>query len=302
MATRQLTWYPPAHTGLSPIVLNDQSAGFKVFKGSRGLGAVRYQLVTDDSVWSDGDTVDAAYVLPRSVMLPMEVRGGDRDEFLARLAALTAAMQTRAPGGRPAPGHLELAQHDGRRWRVACHYREGLPDEESVDTGGGTNWARFQVQLHAPDPFWYAAESTLLTWTYPDPVPFLGANFLPLRISPSSVLGPTEIVNPGSESALGVWRVTGPGSDFIATNEASGEVLRVAETIPTGQVLTIVTDPTIADIALQPAGTDWWDYLVDGSALWEIPPGTTSVDLTLTGAAAGSQIELEFYPRWGAPW
>lgn len=303
MATsRQITWYPPTHTGLDPIVLNDRAAGFEIFQGSRGLGAVRHQLVTDASVWSDGDTVDADYVLPRSIMLPMRVRGADRDEFLSRLAGLTAAMQTRAPGGRPAPGELELAQHDGRRFRVRCHYQEGLPDEETIDTGGSTNWARFQLQLHAPDAFWYAPDPVTLTWTWPAPVTFLGNPFLPLKISPSAVLGPAEIVNPGSEAALGVWRVTGPGSDFIATSGASDEVLQVTETIPGGQVLTIVTEPTAADISLQPAGTDWWNNLADGSTLWEIPPGTTPVDLTLTGGSAGSQIQLEFYPRYGAPW
>ncbi|GAB2964520.1 phage tail family protein [Saccharothrix stipae] len=302
MTSRQITWYPPAHTGLDPIVLTDRAAGYRVLKGSRGLGEVEHQLVTDASVWSDGDTVDADYALPRAPMLPMLVTGADRDEYLTRIRALAAAMRTRAPGGRPAPGELELAQHDGRRFRLRCHYRTGLPDHEEIDVGGDTTWARFGLQLYAPDPFWYAADPVTLSWESASPVAFLGADFLPLRISRSSVLGPTEIVNPGSEAALGVWRVTGPGSDFIATNEASGEVLRVTESIPGGQVLTIVTDPTIADISLQPAGTDWWDNLVDGSALWEIPPGTTSIDLTLTGATADSEIVLEFYPRYGAPW
>lgn len=300
--SRQLTWYPPAHTGLGPLALTDPAAGYRVLKGTRGLGAVEHQLVTDESVWSDGATVDADYVLPRSIMLPMWVDGGNRDQFLSRVAALTAAMQTRAPGGRPAYGELELAQHDGRRWRVRCHYQGGLPDEEVVESGGDTTWARFGLRLFAPDPYWYGPDAITLTWRAPAPVAFLGSNFLPLRISPSSVLGPTEIVNPGSEAALGVWRVTGPGSDFIATNNASGEVLRVTQAIPDGQALTIDTDPATADISLQPAGTDWWPYLADGSTLWEIPPGTTAVDLTLTGNTTASQIELEFYPRYGAPW
>jgi hypothetical protein len=298
--TRQLTWYPPAHTGLGPIVLTDKRSGFEVMKGSRGLGAVRHQLITDESVWADGDTVDDDYVPPRSVMLPMRITGTDRDEFLQRLALLTAAMQTRAPGRRPAPGELELAQHDGRRWRVRCHYQEGLPDEETVDTGGDTNWVRFQLQLHAPDPYWYAPEPITLSWDFDAPVPFLGDPFLPLQISPSQVIGATTIVNPGTETALGVWRVTRPGTDFIATNNTTGETLRVTQTIPSGQTLTIVTDP--ADIYLDPAGTDWWPHLVDGSTLWEIPPGETPISLTLSGAAAGSRVELEFYERRGAPW
>jgi hypothetical protein len=300
MASRQITWYPPEHTGLAPIVLTDRAAGYSVLKGMRGLGAVEHQLVTDESVWADGATVDADYVLPRSIMLPMHAIGADRDEFLARLATLTAAMRTRAPGARPTYGELELAQHDGRRWRVRCHYQGGLPDEETIESGGDTNWVRFQLRLFAPDPYWYAPEPTVLSWDFDEPAAFLGDPFLPLQLSPSQVLGDATIVNPGTESALGTWRITQPGTDFIAANTTTGETLRVTATIPSGQTLTIVTDPP--DIYLDPAGTDWWPYLVDGSTLWEIPPGETPISLTLSGAAAGSRVELTFYERRGAPW
>lgn len=304
---RQITWYPPTHTGLGPIVLNDEGAGYRLHTGTRGLGEVQYEHIIDTSPWADGTTVDATYVLPRSIMLPITLHGADRDELLARLAALTAAMPARVPGGGPALGELELAQHDGRRYRTKCYYEGGLPSEETVETGGSTNWVRFQLRLFAADPFWYDAEPVRLRWTAPESVPFLGPNFLPVKISPSNVLGPGEIVNPGSETALGTWRVTPPGSDFIATNEDSGETLRVTQSIPTAYVLTIKTEPGAQDVYIDPddpddPNIDWWQYLVDGSALWEIPPGTTAIDLTLAGSTSGSVIELEFYPRRRAPW
>lgn len=299
---RQLRWIPPAHTGLEPLVLNDRTAGFRVEKGSRGLGAVQRELITEDSPFAEGTSVEDDVALPRSIMLPMSLNATDRDAYLTLLRGLEAAVRTRAPGRRPAFGELELAQHDGRRFRVRCHYMGGLPDEETIDSGGDGNWVRFGLQLLAPDPYWYSAEPTILSWTYHDPVPFLGDPFLPLRISPSQQIGDATIINNGSESALGIWRVTGPGNDLILANQDTSETLRITETIPAGQVLTIVTQPELADIALQPSGTDWWEYLADDASLWEIPPGTTTASLTLTGAADGSRIELEFHERHGSPW
>jgi hypothetical protein len=299
---RELTWYPPAHLGMDPLVLTDHATGRRVHKGSRGLGAVKREVITQDSPWSDGTSVEEDFALPRSIMLPMSISGADRAEFLTRLRTFERAMRTRAPGGAPVPGELELAQADGRRFRLRCFYRDGLPDEETVDTGGDTTWCRFQLQLLAPDPYWYAAEPTVLSWVFADPVAFLGTNFLPLRISPSNTIGAATIINDGTESALGTWRITRPGTDLVLLNNDTGQQAQVTGTIPVGQVLTIVTDPAALDIVLSPSGVDWWDHLQDGSALWEIPPGTTSASLTLTGATSASRIELEFTPRFGSPW
>jgi len=300
---RQLTWYPPEWTGLGPLVLTDQGAGLRVHKGTRGLGAVQLDVVTQDSPWVDGTSVEEYFALPRPVLLPITLWGADRTEFLTRLRGFERSMRTRAPSGKPAYGELELAQADGRRFKLRCFYTGGLPDEETINSGGDTNWVRFNLQLLAADPYWYAAEPTILTWTFPDPVAFLGADFLPLRISRSATLGDVTILNDGTETAHGTWRVTGPGTDVILLNNGTGEQLQITETIPDGQVLTVITGPAEdIDISLQPADTDWWVKLADDGTLWEIPPGATSASLTLAGADSDSLIELEFYARFGSPW
>jgi hypothetical protein len=299
---RQITWYPPAHTGVDPLVFTDYGAGFQVFKGTRGLGKEQRELVTTDSPFLDGTEVDEDYALPRSIMLPMGIHAADRDALLAKLRLLEQSMRTRAPGIGPAPGELELAEADGRRFRLRCHYRGGLPDEETVSTGGDMNWVHFQLQLLAPDPYWYSAVPRSLSWVFSDPIAFLGSPFLPLRISAAQVIGDAQIINNGTENTYGTWRITRPGTELTLSNVDSGEELHIVGTIPVGEVLTIVTEPRVADIALQPAGTDWWNKLQDGSTLWAIPPGTTQVSLTLIGSASGSRIDLEFYERFGSPW
>lgn len=306
--SRQYTWIPPEHLGLPPIVLNDRAAGYRVLKGVRGLGAVPRELVTEDSPWADGTLVEADFAVPKQPMLPMLVYGADRDEFLLRLRALEAAMRTRTPAGKPASGQLELQQADGRKRRLNCYYLGGLPDEETVELGGDTTWQRFGLQLLAADPYWYDADPTTLSWDPDDPVPFLGDPFLPLRISPSQVIGNVPVFNGGTEATYGTWRITPPGTDVILRNETTGEQLQITETIPAAHTLVIRTAPSEQDIRLfddsdpDDPGVDWWEFLEDGGALWALPDGTSQLSLTLSGAGSGSKIELEFYRRWSSPW
>lgn len=292
---RPLTWYPPASTGLPPIVLTDRAAGYRVHKGARGLGAVERDLILVDAPWADGTTVEGDFAAPRHPMLPMSIYGVTRGEFLDRLRALTASMRT-----RDEPGELELQQADGRRFRVRCYYMSGLPNEETFDSGGDTNWVRFPLQMLAPDPYWYAAEPTVLRWQYSEPRDFLATPILPLKLSAGAVLGDVTLSNPGAANAHALWRITGPGTGIIFDLTTTGETLRINGTIPAGQTLTVVTEPGLQDINLD--GTDWWPYLQDGSSLWTIPAGDTSASVAVTGSGPGTTVELEFSPRFGAPW
>jgi hypothetical protein len=298
--TRQITWYPPESSGLEPIVLTDRAAGHRVFTGVRGLGPVRRELVTEDVPFFDGTEVYDDVGLPRTVYLPMMVFAADRDGFLERLRALTAALRTRGADGSPVTGQLELQQADGRRRRLRCHYQEGLPDEESIELGGDTNWQRFTLALFAADPYFYDPEPVTLSWDPDDPVTFLSAPMLPPKISPSQVIGDQTLTNAGTEAAYGTWRITGPGNSIILTNITTGQEIELNGTIAAGEVVTIVTEPRLADITLD--GVDWWDSLEDGGDLWAIPNGSTELSLTLGGMGSGSRVELEFFKRYESPW
>lgn len=305
--SRQITWIPPAVLGLPSIVLTDSAAGYAVHKGVRGLGAVPRELVTEDSPWADGTLVEADFAVPKQPMLPMMVTGIDREQFLARLRALEAAMRTRDPAGRPVPGQLELQQTDGRKRRLWCHYLGGLPDEETIELGGDTTWQRFGLQLLAADPYWYDAEPTRLSWDPPAPVTFLADPFLPLKISPSQVIGDVPVVNGGTEATYGTWRIKPPGTDLILRNDTTGEQLQITESITAAHTLVIKTEPGRQDVYLVADAdpediTDWWEHLEDGASLWALPAGTSQLSLTLSGASTGSKIELEFYRRWSSPW
>jgi len=287
---RMLTWYPA--DGRSPIVLTDRAAGRRVLKGTRGLGAGPVELVTDDSPLLDGTTVWEPYYAPRVITLPMLVSARTRAEFLSKVRELVTAIHP------DADGELELAQHDGRRFRLRCRYLEGLEGDEDTTMGGDTTWWRFILKLYAADPWWYG-EPITATFTPVEAVPFFPLP--PLRLSRSQVLGTVTVHNPGDVTAWPTWSATAPGSDPEFRNLATGETLRFAGALPAGQTLTVVTTPGQQSVTLTD-GTSWWPQWAPGSVMWRIPPGTTRVSLTLASAGVGSEIALSFRPRYRTPW
>ncbi|WP_460407396.1 hypothetical protein, partial [Actinophytocola sediminis] len=123
---RALTLYPDSG---APIVLTDHAAGYRVHKGVRGLGTPPAVHVTEESPLIAGETILDSYETGRRILLPMTVTGPTNDVWRARMKALVRATNPRHPG------HLELAQGDGQRRRIAVRYAGGLEGWEDKDTG-----------------------------------------------------------------------------------------------------------------------------------------------------------------------
>lgn len=284
---RQLTWFPAG--GGAGLVLTDRGQGRRVLDGVRGLGVPPVELVTEDSPLLDGTTVHAVHAPPRTLFLPMLLFGADRAAYRARVAALEAAMDPAAGDGQ-----LELMEHDGSRRRIRCRYTGGMEGEETKDARGNS-WWRFGVNLFAADPFWFAPDLLTLTWSYGTPTNFFP--FFPLVLTPSALLGSATVSYPGTAPGWPTWRITAPGSSVTITNSDTGEAITLTGSIPAGQTLTIVTKPGQQSIRLA-NGTDWWPNLVDGSVLWQVKPGTTNINLSLTGASTGSSVVMETEIRY----
>ncbi|HEU5475718.1 MAG TPA: hypothetical protein VFV67_34185 [Actinophytocola sp.] len=287
MPARELVWYPAAG---DPIVLNDRDAGYRVHKGATGLGVPPAQLVTDTTPLLDGEVVTDVYETGRSIMLPMTVFGATNAELRERLRALCSALDPRQPG------HLELAQQDGQRRRIRGYYAAGLEGAEDRANGGDTTWYRFVLRLYCPDVFWFDPTPVVLSFPFPAPVPFF--TFFPLRLSADDVLGSGVLTNPGDVAAWPIWTATPPGTAVALDNDDTGEELHVSGTL--SGTLTIVTQP--GEQSVDMGGSDWWSHLTGTPTFWAIPPGSTNVTLSLTGASTGSSVSCTFYPRYRSGW
>lgn len=289
---RELVWITP-DGGEFPIT--NAAAGYRVLKGATGLGAPPIDLSTDETPLLDGVEVSDVYAPPRTIQLPMLILAEDRGLYRARARALVTAMSA----GQECA--LELRQPDGQRRRITAWYNGGLEGAEDQDTGG-EKWLRFVLKVFCPDPFWVDPVPVTYQYGYVGtPVVFLGNPFLPLKLTPGSILGSTTIINPGEVRAWPVWTITPPANEVVLTDVDRDLSIPIAGVVPAGQTLTIVTKPGAADVRLSD-GTDYWPALYGDPVLWPIEPGTTNVDLVLTGAGPGSGVQVAYFARYKTPW
>lgn len=295
MAGRQVTWWGP--NGAAPVTLNDRGAGMRLAKGATGVWTPPVQFGTDTTPLMDGEIITDVWETGQTAQLPMMLFGADRSEFRSRMRTLARAMDPRGDG------RLVIAEADGSSRVRTARYAGGLEGAEDAASGGDTNWARFGLRLYSPDPYWYEPAPRVVRYDFDTGGdPFFPISFPdhPLRVSSTSVLGEQLVSNPGDVDTWPSWEVHGPGTAMLFTN-SRGDSLSLAGTLSEDRALLISTRPGEASIMLDD-GTDWWDKLVGTPNLWRLPPGDTTVDMQVTGAAEGTYVALSYTPRYRGPW
>jgi hypothetical protein len=288
------------------IDLTNRDGGYASLTGRAGFGPVDAELVSD-RMWDGSALVRTHRVQPRVMTVPLFVEGPDQETYLARLSALQATMRHPVDMSTllPVPGSITVSLPDGSQRSIGAYYQAGAsPTEDQVDDLV-VSWCMLpNLQWYAPVPTWEGDQITQM-WALPPasagvpPLP-------PVLLSAGSVLGQTQITNPGDADAYPVWTITGPGTPTI-TNTDTGESYQFTQAIPSGTVVTVDCRP----VELAPAtgltatdgsGTDWWPFLANYPDFWSLPPGPANIDLAMTGATAASSIALSAASRWLAAW
>ncbi|WP_374224575.1 hypothetical protein [Micromonospora sp. C51] len=189
-------------------------------------------------------------------------------------------------------GLLTVYRDDASARCIECYYEDGFGGEP----GENLRFANPALTLFCPDGFWrdveprhvrreYLAAST----PYLDPYP---------TVTTSRVLGDSTVTNPGDVSAWPSWTLTGPATELTATNATTGEAFTLTYTLTAGQQATITITPDRA-LVRGPAGQNLIGSLNwPGATLWALQPGLNEVNFSVSGSAAGTAIELSFYPRY----
>ncbi|WP_031047484.1 serine/arginine repetitive matrix protein 2 [Streptomyces sp. NRRL F-5650] len=281
--------------------LTDELAGwFTLSAGVSGLGAVEYEY-TSDAQPRGGERLRHAQPQPRAIVWPLYVYSDTSHmEFIERWRALaTAFTRTLRPGpdGRRPPGVLEITRPDGSRRRINVHYRSGFEGRGTQGSGILSDTA--VITLWAEDPFWVDADTISVHREQG-----VGRDFLrPYpSVSSSQVLGATTVTNPGDETVWPTWTITGPASlvTFMRQDTGDSFTLDPSEVghgpLLAGQQVTVRTEPV--QVRYQD-GANWLGALNwPDAVLWGLDPGVNNVTFALTGAGAGSAVDLQFSPRY----
>ncbi|MFE7347528.1 phage tail protein [Streptomyces fimicarius] len=261
--------------------------------GVSGLGAAPYTLTSDPHP-RGGARLRHVQAQPRTIVWPVLVKGADHTRFTANWRSLARAF-TRTL--REGPGVLEVARPNGGVRRISAYYSDGWDGRGQQATG--ITWDSAVATLWCEDPYWTDAVPVTVHRETGTQVDYL----VPYpSLSSGQVLGATTVINPGDVEVWPEWRITGPASVITFTRDGTGEsfTLDMAKTVHgpllAGETVTVSTDPPRVRSGIGEnlvGGLNW-----PAAVLWSLPPGETPVVFQLDGAAAGSAVDLVFYPRY----
>lgn len=278
------TWTTPDG---EEFVLTDTNLGWFTTPGPAGWGAPQYELVTDP-IARGGAHLRFVRAEPARINWPLYVWGDTHDEFVANWRTIRRAFLLSLHRGEP--GVLRVSRPSGTGAReIEAFYEEGFSGE------AGQNWvsAKPVVSLWCPDGYWRDVEDTSLPFTYGEGTSF----FAPYpQVSASQVLGSTTVNNPGEVVAWPRWTVTGPMVALTAINDTTGQSFELTYTLAAGQTITIDTNsPQITG----PSGENLVSALNWPAAyLWPLVTGDNEVQFNVSGAEAGTGVELVFRARY----
>lgn len=285
VGTIRAVWIDP--TGVEwPLSNISPDIGWFTTPSIGGWGARPYSY-TFDALPRGGDDVRAIRAESARITWPLHIYGDTHLEFVARHRALRRAIMMTAWENRP--GTLRVYRPDGTAREIKCWYEDGF----GLDKGDGWLSANPVLTLVAPEGYWRDTQPLTVSRKNETGSDFL-AGFP--KVSSSQVLGATTINNPGDVRAWPDWVITGPATSVTATNNTSGHTFTFAFTLTAGQAATISTQtPQVRG----PAGQNLVSALNWPLAyLWPLAAGSNSVTFTVAGAAAGTQIDLVYYPRY----
>lgn len=289
--TPTATWYAPDG---SVWPLTDPALGWKTLRDVGGIDTPPYQMTTDPHP-RGGARIRHQQPQPRVITWPLFVRGSTSEEIETRWRALEDAITQTLHMG---PGVLEVIRPGGGgARRIRAHYQEGFEDDLKLP-----DKRLAVITFYCEDPYWYAAEPTVIRREYGTPVDFLDP--FP-SVSSSQVLGETILVNPGQVTAWPEWVITGPATKVTATLVDTGESWTldpsaVAGTLSAGDEVRISTDPPRVRYHPSSGDPEVWTGALDwpDAVLWGLPRGRALVDFQVDGASSGTSITLTFHARY----
>lgn len=293
--------------GSVTLNLSDRDAGYMNQPGRAGFGPVDAQVIAD-TLWDGSTLVRTHRPSPRTLVLPLAVIGSDPDDYRTKLDALWATFRhpPDAVSGLPTPGRISVAQTDGTLRSLPAYYSSGgAPSEDELDDLAWALCFLPNLQFYAPVATWEGAAISQ-TWVLAGgggagvpPMP-------PVTLTTGSVIGTTAFTNPGDADSYPVWSITGPGTPTI-TNVDTGDAFQFTSAIGSGVTVTVdCRPPSLAPAtgltAVDNLSNDWWPSLANYPAFWSLPPGTTNLTLTVSGATAATSVNLDLVPRYNGGW
>jgi phage-related protein len=258
---------------------------FVIETGILGFGIAATNVRIEDSA-GDGGIFRNSKRLVREVDLPVRIFGSDRLDVEAKLRRLNKILQD----GRGAP-RLRASYEDATSLVLEVHYLAG--GETLWDNSeSGQTFARWVLQLRAPNPFWISGVSE----TFVLGEGSTGRGLLPeltkLKLSSSTLLGTVVAINAGDVIAFPKWELRGPINNLRIT--AGGQSFGFAA-IAGGETIFVDTETATVTNDL---GANLYARLEPAPKLFVLQPGTTTIQVEGEAITQDFSVRLNYSPRF----
>lgn len=282
-----VTWIDPGGTSWPLDGSGAYLAIWDSSNGRKGAFAPNTQVIEQEVPLQPGARLRQVKTLSRAVEVPIIIRASSESIFATARRALRYAMNPNRGAGT-----LQIAAADGSTRQMTCYCESGFEGDES-EQYRGPGFAMLPLSFRALDPYWYDAQSTLLTYTAGGATTFFQTPFLPVHLSASGISNSFTVYNSGDVSCWPIWTITGPGTNPTLSNNTTGKSIAMTVTLTAGQTITIDTRPGYKTV-LREDGTAHYAYLSFTSSLWPLVTGTNGVSLSMTGTTSASQLQLQY--------
>ena len=255
--------------------------------GTRGFGIPSPILRIDPSA-SNGGTFRYSKRDIRELDLPITIFGSDREDTEAKLRRLSNILQGKAT--------LTATYEDGSVWYLDTYYAGG--GETTFGSTANDYFCQWDLIMRAPQPFWQSdapfqvsiiQDSTtrgLLAGSSPKSLAFL-------RIKTSQAFGSVTVYNDGDVDAPAKWIVNGP-STLLTIQKSDGTGFTYTTAMLSTDTLYIDCE---AGTVVDQNGVNKYAGLGSAPKLFSLPPGSSTLTITVSGASSATKVRGQFMPR-----
>lgn len=255
--------------------------------GATGFG-VPQPMVTIDPSAGNGGKFRFLKRGVRVVDLPITIlseSGDDLENKLRRLARIMARDFT-----------LQGVYATGEVWSIKLYMDGGA--ETTFGETANQYFCKWVVSARAPQPFWVSSEATTFSVQAVEVARGLlgvsvGSRSLSqLQVSSGQALGTILVTNTGDVETPIFWRIDGPATNVEIVLGSSSFTYEAD--LETGEAILINTElGTVVD----DTGANAYSGLGPAPKLFDLPAGSSVINITATGANEDTQISGSFNPR-----
>ena len=276
---------------LSLIGVNDtiqlDNTDYTLMVGTKGFGIPSPLLRIDPSA-SNGGTFRYAKRDIREIDLPIHIAGDDRDMTETLLRRLANILRDKV--------RLQATYPDGSVWYLDTYYAGG--GETVFGSTANDYFADWDLILRAPQPFWQSDEPFQVSIIQNTTTRGLLAGSSPkslafLRIKTSQAFGTVTVTNNGDVDAPAKWVINGP-STLLTIQKSDGTGFTYTTSMSSSDILYIDCE---AGTVIDQNGLNKYGGLGSAPKLFSLPPGDSTLTISVSGASSATKVRGMFMPR-----